>query len=72
MLDVCTMGDMAHIDMIFKFLSHMCAHVGASIFFTAAMICASGSVRSRGNGETNTHPVFDISPKKKITGHNVR
>jgi len=39
MFDVCTTGDTAHIDTIFKFLPHTCQH-GASIFFTAAMIRA--------------------------------
>ena len=50
---VCTAGDTAHIDTIFKFLPHTRQH-GWSIFFTAAMICAFMSARSRGNGGTNT------------------
>ena len=39
-LDVCTTGDTAHIDTIFKFLPHTRVNMGASIFFTAAMIRA--------------------------------
>jgi len=31
MFDVCTTGDMAHIDTIFKFLPHMCQHVDACV-----------------------------------------
>ena len=33
---------------------HTRINMGASIFFTAAMICAFRSARSRGNGGTNT------------------
>jgi len=54
MFDVCTTGDTAHIDTIFKFLSHTRVNTGASIFFTVAMIRAFRSARSRGNGRTNT------------------
>ena len=60
MFDVCTTGDTAHIDMIFKFLPHTHTHthtrvnMGASIFFIAAMIRASRSARSRGNGTLPT------------------
>ena len=60
MFDVCTMGDTAHIDTIFKLLPHTHTHthtrvnMGASIFFTAAMICAFRSARSRGDDGTNT------------------
>jgi hypothetical protein len=72
MFDVCTRGDTAHIDTIFKFLSHTRVNMSASIFCTAAMIRAYRSARSRGNGETNKYPVFDIKPKKKSTGRNVR
>jgi len=39
MFDVCTMSDTVHIDTIFKFLPHS-VNMGASIFFTASMICA--------------------------------
>ena len=53
MFDVCTMGDTAHIDMIFKFLIHTRQH-GAAIFFTAAMIRAFRSARSHANGGTIT------------------
>ena len=54
MFDVCTTGDTAHIDTIFKFLPHTSVNMGASIFFSAAMIRAFRSARSRGNGRTNT------------------
>jgi len=54
MFDVCTTGDTAHIDTIFKFLPHMRVNMGVSIFFTAAMIRAFRSARSRGNGEMST------------------
>ena len=54
MFDVCTMGDTAHSDTIFKFLPHTRVNMGATIFFTAAMIRAFMSARSRGNGVTNT------------------
>ena len=54
MFDVCTTGDTAHIDTIFKFLPHTRVNMGASIFFTAAMIRGFRSARSRGNGGTNT------------------
>jgi hypothetical protein len=40
MFDVCTPRDTAHIDTIFKFLPHTRVNMGASIFFTAAMIRA--------------------------------
>ena len=60
MFDVCTTGDTAHIDTIFKVLPHTHVNTGASIFFTAAMIRAFRSVRSRGNCGTYipslTHP----------------
>jgi len=46
---VCTTGDTAHSDTIFKFLPHTRVNMGASIFFTAAMIRAFRSARSRGN-----------------------
>ena len=51
---VCTAGDTAHIDTIFKFLPHTRVNIGASIFFTAAMIRDFRSARSRGKGGTNT------------------
>ena len=54
MFDVCTTGDTAHINMIFKFLPHTHVNMGASIFFTAAMIHAFRSARSRGNGPLRT------------------
>ena len=49
MFDVCCTSDAAHIDTIFKFLSHTRVNMGASIFFTAAMIRAFRSARSRDN-----------------------
>ena len=48
MFDVCTTGDTAHIDTIFKILPHTRVNMGASIFFTATMIRAFRSARSRG------------------------
>ena len=54
MFDVCTAGDTAHIDTIFKFLPHTRVKMGASILFTAAMIRAFRSARSRGNGTLRT------------------
>ena len=54
MCDVCTTGDTAHIDTIFKSLPHTHVNMGTSIFFTAAMIRAFRSARSRRNGGTNT------------------
>jgi hypothetical protein len=45
--DVCNTGDTAYIDTIFKFLPHTRVNIGASIFFTAAMIRAFMSARSR-------------------------
>jgi len=54
MFGVCTAGDTAHIDTIFKFLPHTRVNMGTSIFFTAATIRAFRSARSRGNGWTNT------------------
>ena len=54
MFGVCTAGDTAHIDTIFQFLPHTRVNMGASIFFTAAMILGFSSARSRGNGGTNT------------------
>jgi hypothetical protein len=53
-VDVCTTGDTAHIDTIFKFLPHTRVNMCASIFFTAAMIRDFRSPRSRANGGTNT------------------
>jgi hypothetical protein len=50
MFDVCTTGDTAHINTIFKFLPHTCVNIGASIFFTAAMIHANNTARLHGNG----------------------
>jgi hypothetical protein len=42
--------------------------MGASIFFTAAMIHAFRSARSRGNGGTHTRPLTYPPPKKKSQG----
>jgi hypothetical protein len=52
--DVCTTGDTAHIDTIFQFSQHTRVNMGASIFFTAAMVRGFRSARSRGNDGTNT------------------
>jgi hypothetical protein len=54
MFDVCTTGDTAHIDTIFKFLPHTRVNMDASIFITAAMIRGFRSPRSRDNFGTNT------------------
>jgi len=54
MFDVCTTGDRAHSDTIFKFLPHTRVNMGSSILFTAATVRALSSARSRGNGGTNT------------------
>jgi len=54
MFDVCTTGDTAHIDTIFKFLTQTRVNMGTSIFFTAAMIRAFSSAWSRGNVGKNT------------------
>ena len=43
---VCTTGDTAHIDTIFKFLPHTNVNMGAFIFFTAAMIRVFRTARS--------------------------
>jgi hypothetical protein len=53
MFDVCTTGDMAQIDTIIS-SCHTRINMGASIFFTASMIRAFRSARSRGNCGTNT------------------
>ena len=47
-IQVLATGDTAHIHTIFKFLPHTRVNMGAMIFFTAAMICAFRSARSRG------------------------
>ena len=51
MFGVCTTCETAHIDKIFNFLPHTHTHtrvnMGASIFFTSAMIRAFRSARSR-------------------------
>jgi hypothetical protein len=68
MFDVCTTSDTAHIDTIFKFLSHTHVNMGASIFFTAAMIRAFRLARSRGNGATNTRT---LTYPQRIESHGV-
>ena len=65
MFDVCTTGDTAHIDPIFKFLSHTRVNMGTSIFFTAAIIHGFRSASSRGNGGTNTRFLTYPPPPKK-------
>ena len=65
--DVCTRGDTAHIDTIFKFLAHTRQH--GCIDITAAMIRAFRSAMSRGNGGTNTRSfTYPPPPKKKSQG----
>ena len=59
-----TTGDTAHIDTIFKFLPHTRVNMGASIFFTAAMIRVFRSARSRGNG---TFPYFAWNARCTVT-----
>jgi len=66
MFDVFTTGDTAHIDTIFKFC-HTGVNMGASIFFTAATICAFWSARSRGNGGTNTFAYFARNARCTVT-----
>jgi len=51
---MCTTFYTEHIDTILKFLPRTRVNMGASIFFTDAMIRAFRSARSRGNGGTNT------------------
>ena len=46
---MCTTGDTAHIERCSS-SCHTRVNIGASIFFTAAMIRAFRSARSRGNG----------------------
>ena len=46
---MCTTGDTAHIDTIFKYLAHTHVNMGGSIFFTAVMICGFRPARARGN-----------------------
>jgi len=41
MFDVCTTGDMAHIDTIFKFLPHTCQNVDACVARTWCVPCHS-------------------------------
>jgi len=47
--DMCTTGDTAHIDIRYSSSCHTRVNMVASIFFTAAMIRAFRSARSRGN-----------------------
>ena len=55
MSDVCTTGGTARHTLIrYSSSCHTRVNMGASIFFTAAMIRAFRSARSRGNGGTNT------------------
>ena len=52
MFDMCTTGDTANIETIYKFLPHTRKH-SASIFFAATMFRAFRSARSHGSGGTN-------------------
>jgi hypothetical protein len=61
MCDVCTTGDTAHIDTIFKSLPHTRVNMGASIFFTAAMIRAFRSEMSRDSGPLCTLHEMHVS-----------
>jgi hypothetical protein len=61
MFDVYTMGDAAVI--VRKSGSSHTYNTGASIFFTVAVIRAFSSVRSRGDGGTNTRSL--IYPQRK-------
>ena len=61
---MCHTGDTAYIDTIFKFLPHTRVNIGASIFFTAAMIRAFRSARSCGNGGTNIRSLTYPQRKK--------
>jgi len=65
--DVCTACDTAHIDTIFQFLPHTRVNMSASIFFTAAMIRAFSSARSRGNGRTSTFAYFARNARCTVT-----
>ena len=62
---MCTMGNTAHIVMIFKFLRHA-RNMDASVFFTAAMICAFRSARSGDNGGMNTQSLTYPQRKKSL------
>jgi hypothetical protein len=63
MFDVCTTGDTAHIDTIFKLLPYTRQHRCIDIF-TAASIRAFRSARSRSNGRTNTRSLTYPQRKK--------
>jgi hypothetical protein len=70
MFDMCTKSDTAHSGRIFKILPHTHTHththvnMGASVFFTAAMIRAFRSARSRDNIGANIQYV--TYPQRKI------
>jgi hypothetical protein len=63
---VCTTGDTAHIDTTIRYSSpcHTRVNMGASIFFTAAMIRTFRSAGSRGNDLTNTRSLTYPQRKK--------
>jgi hypothetical protein len=69
---VCTAGDTAHIDTIFKFLPHTRVNMGASIFFTAAVIRAFRSSSSHDNGGTNTLHEMHVAQYRVFLGGKVR
>ena len=54
-----------HTSIRYSISCHTRLNIGASIFFTAAMIRTFRSARSRGIG--SQYAVFDTFPKKKIT-----
>jgi len=57
MFDVCTTGDTAHIDTIFKFLLHTRQQGSIDILHCCNDPCAFRSARSRGKGGSNTRPL---------------
>ena len=66
MFDVCTTGDTAHIDTIFKFLPHMRQHGCIDILHCCNDPCLR-SARSRDNVETNTR-YLTYPQRKKSRG----
>jgi hypothetical protein len=70
MFDVCITGDMAHIDTKGKFLPHPRHHGCIGILHCCDDPCLWISEVTW--QWWDKYPVFDISPKKKITGLNVR
>jgi hypothetical protein len=69
--DVCTTGETAHIDMIFKFLPHTRQH-GCIYILHCWMIRAFRSARSRGNVGTNTSAYFARNARCTVTNRLTR